>query len=217
MTRFFYFDLGNVLLAFSHERMCRQMAAVAGSDPDAIRRLVLGSGLHAAEGSLQQRLERGALTVDEAFEEFCRRLDVRPDRAALYRASSDIFTPITGTIALVERLSAAGNRLGILSNTNPWDWEFVKVRYAFLNRHFETAVLSYEAGAMKPERAIFEQAIARAGVPAAEIFFVDDRPEHVAGARAAGIDAVHFTTPDALEQALAERRAAGIAPQRASP
>ena len=34
--KFIYFDLGNVLLNFSDERACRQMAAVCGATPEAV-------------------------------------------------------------------------------------------------------------------------------------------------------------------------------------
>ena len=33
-----YFDLGKVLVEFSHERMCKQMAEVAGTTPEAVRK-----------------------------------------------------------------------------------------------------------------------------------------------------------------------------------
>lgn len=209
--QFLFFDLGNVLLSFSHERMCEQMAAVAHVDVAAVQRVLLGDPHATGPDSLQWRLERGEINVNEAFEEFCQTLGVRPERAALYQAGSDIFAPIPGSVALVQRLAAAGNRLGVLSNTNPLDWEFVTTRYAFLQRDFETAVLSFEVRAMKPERAIFDEAIARAGVAADEIFFVDDRPEHVRGARDAGIDAVQFTTTEELEAELVRRNVAGAA------
>jgi len=45
-----------------------------------------------------------------------------------------------------------------------------------------------------------------AGVAAGEIFFTDDRAENVAGAIAAGFDAVLFTSVEALESELRSRR-----------
>jgi HAD superfamily hydrolase (TIGR01509 family) len=66
-------------------------------------------------------------------------------------------------------------------------------------------VLSFEAEAMKPDRRIYDAAIQRAGVPADRIFFVDDREENVAGARAAGIDAVQFVDCDTLIADLRKR------------
>ena len=38
-----------------------------------------------------------------------------------------------------------------------------------------------------------------------EIFFVDDRPENVEGARQFGFDAIQYTAADALASALRDR------------
>jgi len=200
---FIYFDLGNVLLSFSHERMCQQMAAAAGVDEALVRKTLFGSE---RGPSVQWRFERGELNALAVYEHFCEAAGVRPDMGQLFAAGCDMFGPIEDSVAIVERLHAAGRRLGILSNTNPIDWGFVRSSpFPFLNRCFEQTVLSFEVRSMKPERAIYEAAIERAGVAPEEIFFTDDREENVAGALEAGIDAVLFTTPAALREALAER------------
>ena len=46
LPEFLYFDLGKVLVDFSVERMCGQMAAVAGVEPAAVQEAVFGDGLH---------------------------------------------------------------------------------------------------------------------------------------------------------------------------
>jgi FMN phosphatase YigB (HAD superfamily) len=58
---------------------------------------------------------------------------------------------------------------------------------------------------MKPHREIYDHAVQRTGLPATEVFFVDDKPENVAGAVAAGMDAVLFTTVPQLEADLRQR------------
>jgi glucose-1-phosphatase len=204
---FLYFDLGNVLLSFSHERMCAQMAAVAGVEPAVVRRALFEAG---GGTSVQWRFERGDLNALAVYEHFCEAAGVRPDREALFAAGRDMFAEIAASVAIVERLAGAGQRLGIMSNTNPIDWEFVTSgRFQFLNRCFEQTVLSFEVRSMKPERAIYTAAVERAGVPANEVFFTDDREENVAGALAAGMDAVLFTSPADLMKALRSRQVPG--------
>jgi putative hydrolase of the HAD superfamily len=202
--RFIYFDLGNVLLSFSHERMCQQMAAVAQAEPETVRRALF----EAAEGRpLQWRFEAGEFDTSGAYEHFCRVIGRRPDQATLYAAASDIFEELPESVALVRRLAAAGHRMGLLSNTNPVDWEFVSRKFRFLGECFEHSALSYEARAMKPDPAVFEYAVRRAEAPAHEVFFTDDREENVAGAIAAGLDAVLFTS---AEQIAGELRRRGV-------
>jgi putative hydrolase of the HAD superfamily len=203
---FLYFDLGNVLLTFSHERMCRQMAEVAGVSPAAVREALFGTPQTDAGHSVQWRFERGDLNALAVYEHFCEALGVRPDREQLSAAAGNIFEAIPESLAIIERLAAAGARLGIMSNTNPIDWAFISSgEFPFINRCFEHYVLSYKARAMKPERAIYEHAVQLAGFPAGEVFFTDDREENVAGAIEAGLDAVLFTTPADLKRDLVQR------------
>lgn len=205
MPSFFYFDIGNVLLAFDHERMVRQMAAVAGVDTAVVRDAIFSGGDRA---SAQWRFEAGDLSEDDYYEHLCDALGVRPPRAKLELAASDIFEPIDATMRLVERLRAVGHRLGLLSNTNGVHWRFFRDgRYPTLATAFEVGVGSFEARSMKPDARIFEIAVERAGVPKEEVFFADDREENVAGAIAYGIDAVRFTGAEALE---VELRARGV-------
>jgi HAD superfamily hydrolase (TIGR01509 family) len=74
-----------------------------------------------------------------------------------------------------------------------------------IQEYFETYVLSFEVGAAKPGREIFERATKEADVEPAETFFVDDRPEHVAGAREYGWQAEVYTTPTQLAADLRRR------------
>lgn len=200
---FIYFDLGGVLLSFSHDRMCEQMAAVVGIPTAIVQQALLDAS---AGPSLQWRLERGDLTPDEAFQHFCDQTGTSPDRAALYQAASDIFAPIDDTIALAERLHGIGLAMGILSNTNSFDWQFVTDgRYPFLAQRFTHHALSFEARAMKPEPEIYRYAAELAGYPPERIFFTDDRAENVAGALAAGFDAVVFESAEQLAEQLTLR------------
>jgi glucose-1-phosphatase len=206
-----YFDLGNVLLSFSHEQMCRQMAEVAGVSAEVVNEV-----LFAADGAttVQWRYEVGQLSTDDYFDYFCRQTGTRPDRRRLEHAACDIFRPIAETSALVRRLAATGQRLAVMSNTNPLHWQFVSDgRFDVLRAigrpgaMFNGAVLSCEVGSMKPDRGIYRAAIERAGVPAEQILFIDDRSENVAGARSAGMDAVLFLDAETLANDL---RARGI-------
>ncbi len=211
--KFIYFDLGNVLLSFSHARMCEQMAAVAGVPTETVRDAVFGNE---DAKSTQWRYESGQLSTEEYFAYVCNRIGTRPDRRRLELAVCDIFAPIEPMMPLVRQLAAAGNRLGILSNTNPLQWDFITDgRFGELGAigqpgsPFLFSVLSYEAGSMKPDRKIYDIAIEQAGCPVGEIFFADDRQDNIAGARALGLDAVVFTDTAQLTRELQRRNVPG--------
>ena len=168
-----------------------------------VRETLFGS---TAGPSVQWRFERGDLNALNVYEHFCESCGVRPDMNRLFAAGCDMFGKIDESVAIVERLHAAGRRLGIMSNTNPIDWAFVASgEFPFLPGRFEQIVLSFEVKSMKPEREIYDRAVAAAGVSAGEVFFTDDRQENVEGALAAGLDAVLFTTPAKLAEELTSR------------
>jgi putative hydrolase of the HAD superfamily len=209
-----YFDLGNVLLGFSHERMCRQMADVAGVSPEAIRKALFGYG---GPDGAQWRYETGELDTDGYYAHFCEQTRTRPDRRQLELAACDIFWEIDPMIELVKQLAAAGNRLGILSNINVLHWQFVSDgRFPALHAAgergdpFQWAVLSYQAGAMKPDRAIYEAAVRRTGAAAGDVLFIDDRAENVAGAKQAGLNAIEFVGIEQLVADLTQRGVRGM-------
>jgi len=197
---FFYFDLGNVLLLFDHWRAARQMAEVAGVPVEQVWDLVF------AGGGLNEKLDAGSLTTAEFYDQFCRELSCRPDVQALAYAASDIFELNASMSAVLGRLVAARKRLGLLSNTSDVHWQFFSDdRYWFVPSAFETIVMSYRVKLMKPDPRIFLHAAQQAGVRPEEILYVDDMPQHVAGARSVGIDAVQYTTTPAFVEELANR------------
>ncbi len=198
-AKFIYFDLGNVILYFSHERMCRQMAAVAGVTPEKVRDVLF-------TGDIKTQFELGQTSATECYEAFCQKLDVRPDRAALERAGNDIFDLNVSILPLIVQLEAAGYRLGILSNIcqNHWKW-VCDGRFGLLPDVFEVHALSYQIQAMKPDPKIYIAAAELAGVSPSEIFFLDDIEGHVLAARAAGFDAVQYTTTRVLGETMRKR------------
>ena len=201
--KFIYFDLGNVVLRFSHERMCAQMAAVAGVSAEAIWNELF-------KHDLKARLEAGQISSADCYEELCNRLGARPERAALEKAGNDIFDLNPSILPLIVALETTGHRIGILSNIceNHWNW-VSDGRFGVLPGAFEVFALSYQIGAIKPDPKIYKAAAELAGVSPNEIFFTDDMPGHVAAAREAGYDAVQYTTTVAL---ATEMRKRGIRP-----
>src|SRR5262245_7555822 len=97
---FLYFDMGNVLLYFSHEKMAEQMARVAGIPPAQAWKILFEDGLEWA-------YERGELTRDQFYSRFCEAAGARPDLNALDQAGDDIFNINAPMIGLAGRLAGA--------------------------------------------------------------------------------------------------------------
>jgi glucose-1-phosphatase len=196
--KFLYFDLGKVLVNFSIERMLGQMAAVAGVTTEQVRNAVV-------DGQLIREHELGRSTSRQFYEAFCAASGKRPDFDRLVAAAADIFELNLPMLPIVAQLRQAGYPLGILSNTCEIHWEYCVREYPILSENFFVHALSYEIGAVKPDAAIFLAAAELAGYRPEEIFFTDDLPGHVAGARAAAFDAVQFTSAESLAADLRQR------------
>jgi putative hydrolase of the HAD superfamily len=197
MLRFFYFDLGNVLLKFDHNLACSQMGEVSGLSAEVVRQAVFDEGV-------QWQYERGEITCQQFFDVFCQRTDSRPSFDALQHAASAIFELNVSMAPIIAGLAAAGHHLGVLSNTCAAHWNHIRSHYSVLD-FFDAFALSYEIGAMKPELRTYHAAARIAGVAPHEIFFTDDRQENVVAALQAGFDAVLFTNARRLMQDLRQR------------
>ena len=196
---FIFLDLGNVLFSFDRDIAFRRMAAVCGTDPEAVRAAVMGGGLH-------EPLECGQIGWKEFHAEFSRRTGTASAPDALARAYSDMFTLKVDMLPVIAGIERTGCPVGILSNTSAVHWRHLwDSGYAILPGRFSRFVLSYEVGAMKPERAIYDAAAAAAGVPPERIFFCDDLEPHVTAARQAGWQAELFTSAAKLIVDLGRR------------
>ena len=124
--------------------------------------------------------------------------DALPERAGRALAPEEVeaalldalrFAPFAEVPGALAALRAAGARLVAVSN---WDRSLHDVLAATgLRPLLDGVVTSAEAGTAKPDPAIFAHALAIAGAPASSALHVGDSlAEDVAGARAAGIEAV---------------------------
>jgi putative hydrolase of the HAD superfamily len=195
--KFIYFDMGNVLLHFSHERQAEQIARLCGQNAAEIYRVLYQDGLH-------WLAERGEAPPEAFHAQFCSRMGTKADRTAFEAASNDIFWPNTSIVPLVAQLRGGGYRLGVLSNTSQAHWEFCRRRFRLMEM-FHVYALSFDIGVMKPDAKIYSAAARLAGVQPAEIFFTDDRADNVAAAKAAGWDAVVFESTGQLSRELRQR------------
>jgi putative hydrolase of the HAD superfamily len=95
-------------------------------------------------------------------------------------------------LAWTRELRGRGVRIGILSNLPSPLGTRLKSDRDFMS-HFDHATLSFELGFVKPQREIYEHAVTGLGVKPEEALFLDDRPENVDGALAAGLQARLYT------------------------
>lgn len=197
MIRTVLFDMGNVLLHFSHERMCAQMGQLCGWTAAEVRSKFMDSGW-------LLDFERGRYSENQFHEWFQDLTQCSVPLPVLRRAMSDIFTLNEPLMPMLKALRLRGLRLVLLSNTSVCHYEFVRQNYPALD-DFDDLVLSFRAGAVKPEQAIFDAALGTIGCAPSECFYTDDIPAYVSAGRAVGLDAEVFTDAAALRDQLGLR------------
>jgi putative hydrolase of the HAD superfamily len=128
----------------------------------------------------------------------------RPELHRFRETYFEALHPNEPMIELMRELKAGGKRMAMLTN-NVREWEPLWRSMLPVDEIFETVVDSGFVGCRKPEPRIYEMTLERLGLPAAACLFIDDLEHNIDGARALGMNAVHFRDN---EQAIPEIRAA---------
>lgn len=86
--------------------------------------------------------------------------------------------------------------VGCLSNTE----NFIKRFHLKLDKKvdFDFQILSYQVGARKPEKEIYQEIFKYVDFEPTEVLFIDDKKENVQGAREVGLNARHYTNSDKI-------------------
>jgi HAD superfamily hydrolase (TIGR01549 family) len=203
LIRAVLFDLDDTL--FDHRHGARQaLAAVRDSHRVLAQVDPLDLEQRHAEilDALHPRVLAGTIALEDARLERFRRLfesvgvpaDIELARraACTYRdCYMRSWREVQGATALLRALRPHA-RLGIVSNNLARE-QLAKLRVCGFDVHFDAIVISEEAGAWKPDPAIFRVALERIGTPAEEAVMIGDAwLADIAGARAAGMRAIWF-------------------------
>lgn len=191
------FDLGNVLVFHDNALLFARLGLRAGLGPQEVAQRLTGAGWTAAN--------RGLLDAEGIRKDVCGTLGVELPMEEFAPLWSSHFTVHEAVLPRVEAL-VGRVKLVLLSNTNVLHVQYLRPLLPVLER-FHALVLSCEVGSVKPEAAIYREALARAGCAPHEAAFFDDVPEYVEAAGALGLRAHVFTTATAFD---AQLRALGL-------
>ncbi|HWE52912.1 MAG TPA: HAD family phosphatase [Bryobacteraceae bacterium] len=197
MIKTVIFDLGRVIVPFDFHRGYSRIETLCGIPAAEVPRRI-------ATTDLVQSFECGEIEPREFVRRFADHLELQITYEQFCEIWCSIFLPEPLIPEEMLRGIRQRYRLLLLSNTNAIHFEMVRETYPLL-RHFDSLILSYEVGAMKPSPRIYQRAIEEAGCRAEECFFTDDIAEFVEGARREGIDAVQFQSAVQIEEELKSR------------
>jgi putative hydrolase of the HAD superfamily len=207
------FDYGGVLCFHPTDDQVNELAALCGAEtPDFLN----------AYWALRRDYDRGDLEPSEYWAHIGQALgrtygdaDIREFR----RKDVQLWVRLDNRMMTwAQQLGAFGLRTALLSNL-PYDLGEHLRNEMRLPAEFDHHSFSYEIGSVKPDAGIYRHVVAGLGVDPGEALFLDDRPENVEGAKAAGIPTLQYETPSRLKQDLAElaRMAGNFVPVGAPP
>ncbi len=193
-----FFDLGGVLIDFSHDKMCEQLARVTGLSAQELKKFFF-------ETNINELYETGQ--IDSQYLHFkLSQVAKKPlEFTDVMLAASKIFKPIPKTIELLDSLKIKGIRLVLLSNTCEAHFDYAKKTYPFL-RKFDAYLLSYKVALRKPDPKIFSMALSMTKSRADECLYVDDVENHTIAAEKVGLPSHHYTGTEALTKELKTRQ-----------
>lgn len=184
-------DIGQVLARFDWQGFLEKK----GYDEEMIDRLASA----VFKNNDWEIADNGIRTDEEILQSF---IDNDPELETEIR---DIFDSMGGTIETfpytnqwIQDLRDMGLNVYYLSNYSHPLYQRTKEELAFLYQ-LDGGYMSYEIHCMKPNSEIYQKLLNDFDLDASRCVFIDDRLENVAGARAVGMEAIHFT---GLEEAM---------------
>jgi len=190
------FDIGNVLVAWDPRNLYRRYFAGREDEMEWFLKNVCTPAWNVEQDRGRSFSEAVELLVKEHPAQWHPMI-----RAFDQEWHETISGPIVGSVAILRKLKHRNVPVYAITNWNQDKFREALQRFDFLNS-FDGIVVSGNEGLLKPDRAIFDLFFKRYGVTPQTSVFVDDSLHNVEGARTAGMQAVHFTSPEALARDL---------------
>jgi glucose-1-phosphatase len=188
------FDLGGVLVNVSVDSALNHWSEATGATQNTFEEHLFASGL-------KEKMDKGLLSSEDVME-------IMQEKTGLSRADfkagwEKVLTPKPEMLPVLEAVCDLIPS-GLLSNTDPIHHETALRLLPPLSR-LSPQFVSYDEGCWKPEALFYQQILRPLTCPPSAVFFVDDLPQNVEGARAAGMDAVLFESASQFRKALESR------------
>lgn len=184
-TKTIIFDLGRVLVHYSHSATLEGLAAVSSLSADDLGRLT--------DGSFGDRLGRGEMGAKDLHRFMMNEANTVDDFQAFIKGYTAGISrneeALAYALSLTER---TGVQVGIISNTNEAHAIWLHASLPELKR-FANVILSNEVGLIKPDARIYQHALNALQVDPADTLFIDDLAENIEGAKAMGMAGIVHT------------------------
>ncbi|SEK53420.1 putative hydrolase of the HAD superfamily [Pseudoxanthomonas sp. GM95] len=185
------FDLDDVLARYERRVRLVELAHRSGTSPAAVQAALFDSGL-------EHESDIGLWRPEDYADELSRRLGARLTLADCIAARTVAVQADPAMVALAREV-ARHAQVAIFTNNGPFlTLHLEQICPALFPLFAGRVVGAGDVGIAKPSPQAYLRALALLDAAPADTLFIDDRDENVSGARAAGLDAVGFSSADTL-------------------
>jgi putative hydrolase of the HAD superfamily len=203
MIGLFVFDLGNVILPFEHRQIAVKLHEVSRIQnrftPDDLFRF-----LFERDRGFVNPYEEGRISSLDFFAKLRERYKLKLEFEGFKDIWNNIFEEDPEVNAIITHLKNKGYPVFLLSDTNELHFSYVMERYPIVHS-LDEWILSYEVGARKPKKRIFDAVFEKTDIAREETLYIDDIKAYVEASKTYGLQSMHFKNPKDLWELLKER------------
>ncbi len=188
------FDLGGVVFHHDPQTRLQQFSTFTGETTETVRKRLIDSGY-------AQSCDLGRFKGERAYREGLGALGHRMTMDHFRTIWISVFEPNEEVVTLVRRLKTHA-AIALLTNNSDLVKDGLENAYPEILELFRPRLFSADLGVLKPDPRIYQIALNLLDSEPAEILFIDDAAEHVAGAQTMGLTTHHFRTAEILEKDL---------------
>ena len=197
MIKTVIFDIGNVLVHFRW----RELYVELGYTGEKFERIADAT----VRNPWWEEFDKGLMTTEEVIDRFAERApEYRTEISEIYEPKNlgELVRLYDYAIPWIQELKADGYRVYILSNWSKPAYDAnLDTNLRFLSE-VDGALMSFQEGIIKPDRKIYELIGSRYDFAPKEAVFLDDNAANIEGARAFGLNAIHFKNYEQAKREL---------------
>lgn len=194
MIQAIIFDFGNVICRFDNTIFVQNISKITGKSAMELHEMIYTSS------DVTRRYETGLISSEEFLDEISRMCALSISKADFIQSFTGIFTPNTEIMELIRKIKGS-YKIGLLSNTNEWHFEYI-IRLCAVYDLFDSVTLSYRVKAMKPDVRIYEDALNKLNAKADECVYIDDIEKYIQAANVIGMQGIHYQSHQVLIHTL---------------
>lgn len=193
--RLVIFDMDGVLDRYDLNARLERLSAVTGKTPDAIHTAIWKSGF-------EDDADAGKFSAQEYLAGFSKRVGVPVSRSDWVAARRVAMDPNQDVLSLAADLKRRAG-IAVLTNNGFLVKESFEQLFPQLPPLFGDKLhVAAEFGAKKPDPEVYRRLVARHGIEPRAAIMIDDKPENVTGAEAAGLLGHRYQGFDGLKERM---------------